>query len=144
MAKRKRGNGGGHSKSREERDLKQLSEIVTKTTHVFTCPTDVTIELAELCNDAVESAVLFQNAASLAREVWAPVGTDLARPIAEAATEMLAEYERHTTAMLALRDRFAALADSDNHEHLEPASKYVDIVMKHMAALNEDEDAGPG
>lgn len=136
MAKRKRGGGGGSAKSTQERELKRLTEIVTQTTHVFTCPTDACIELAELCNDAVEDAAIVHNAASLASEIWSPIGTDIAKPIADAARELLAEYERHTAALIALRDTFAALSDSDNHEHLEPAAKYAEIVIKHMAALN--------
>lgn len=138
MAKRKRG--GGSAKSTQERELQQLAEIVTHTTHVFTCPTDVCIELAEICNDAVEDAAIVHNAGSLASEIWSPVGTDIARPIADAARDLLAEYERHTAALIALRDRFAALSDSDNHEHLEPAERYAEIVMKHMDALNARDD----
>lgn len=137
MAKRKRGS----AKSTQERELQQLVEVVTQTTHVFTCPTDVCIELAELCNDAVEDAVVVHNAGRLTSEIWSPVGTDIAKPIADAARDLLAEYERHTAAMIALRDRFAALSDSDNHEHLEPAAKYAELVMKHMEALNA-RDAG--
>lgn len=137
MAKRKRGS----AKSTQERELQQLVEVVTQTTHVFTCPTHVCIELAELCNDAVEDAVVVHNAGSLTSEIWSPVGTDIAKPIADAARDLLAEYERHTAAMIALRDRFAALSDSDNHEHLEPAAKYAELVMKHMEALNA-RDAG--
>jgi hypothetical protein len=104
-------------------------KLISDTTATFTCFRSICRDFLDQCRDhreGVDADLAFNR---VAHAIWKD-RPDRAQDLVSALDEFIAARTRYLADLTALESRFAALAASNDHEHLEPVERYRDLIHR--------------
>ena len=130
MSRKKKRSQGDSRRLRQQRD-RDDETLVQDTARLYACFYEASRTHVDLCKvrlEELETATLFNR---LAQECWQN-RPGHAEALHQALSDLLAEHLRYADAIAKLGARFAALADTGVHEHLEPIEDYRELARRRL------------
>jgi hypothetical protein len=125
---------------RERRDGEQhqdsdFDDFVQDTAARFTCSTETAADFAFHCQSRGTDLDVDLALARLAQEIWQDKSQ---ASLVAALADLASEEQRHRDALVALGQRFDALANEQNHQHLDPPEDYRLLIRQRILSEQPD------
>lgn len=130
MSRKKKRSLGDSRRLRQQRD-RDDEALVQDTVGLYACFYEASLTHVDLCKvhlEELETTTLFNR---LAQEFWQN-RPGHAEALHQALTDLLAEHLHYANAIAKLEARFATLADTAVHEHLEPLEEYRELARRRL------------
>jgi hypothetical protein len=106
-------------KQREQQQLQELDEIVESMAMRYTCSTETARDFAEQCSERLDDLAYDLDCSKIVLDFWSEAPAH-ATPLIDALRELVAEHERHASALVDLHRRLIELTnDQAIHHHLD-------------------------